>query len=322
MERKIGERHRWVWMAAAETAVIAVELCRYNWISVAIGCATVMLLHRCLDQTVSEIGAAERISQIKGVGKVLLVVGMLWALVLLIWAANLAGKAFPAAGSSPLLGWILLGLAAWGSIKGADACAACCGVLCLFLLALYGVVAVFSLPDVNVEYLRPDGNPKDTIRCIGLLLPATVIWYLPGRTSEKKRNWDIAFFLPIGAVLLSAITGGVLSPELASKVRVPLYAVAQSVSLFGVVERIEPLLSAAMTMGIFAMLSLLGSVIKAMGNQIHPWKYYGVISCALAGALMYVIKEINAFWLAAGSGIVSILLHVGSVALGNRNNTH
>ena len=87
-------------------------------------------------------------------------------------------------------------------------------------------------------------------------------------------------------------------------------------------ERIEPILSAAMTMGIFAMLSLLGSVIKPMGNQIHPWKYYGVISCALAGALMCVIKDINAFWLAAGSGIVSILLPVGSVVLEKRNNTH
>jgi len=275
-----------------------------------------------MDRVVPEIGLAEIMSQIKVVGKFLLAVSLLWFVVVLVWAAGLAGKAFPTVGNSPLLGWILLGLAAWGSMKGADACAACSGVLCLFLLALYGTVAVFSIGDVRMEYLRLNGEPEDAIRCIGLLLTASAVWYLPSNRSRKKRMWDIAVILLAGATLLAAITGGVLSPELAAEAQVPLYAVAQSVSLFGVVERIEPLLSAAMTMGIFALLSAMANVCKTIGNQIRPWKYYDGLACAAAAIMLLVVKKIDTLWLAAGGGIVCVLLPVLVIAAGKRKNNY
>ena len=322
MARKIGERHRWGWLAAAETAVIAAELCRYNWISAAVGSAAVLLFHWYMNRTVWEKGAAEQIAKIKVVGKALLIISMICFELLLVWAAVLAGKAFPASETSPLLGWILLGLAAWGSIKGAEACAACSGVLSLFLLALYGVVAVFSVPDVNAEYLQIRGDGKEILQCIGYLMPAAIVWYLPGKKDVHNRKWDIAALLLVGAGVLSLITSGVLSPELVREVTVPLYVVAQSVSLFGVVERIEPLLSAAMTMGIFAMLSVIANGFNAAGNQIRPWKYYGVVSCVLAGGLMLAVKETDALWPVLGSSGVGIILLIASIAAGKRKSNY
>lgn len=322
MGRMVGERQRWVWLAAAETAVIAVELCRYNWGSVAIGSTVVTLYNLLMDRTAPETGIAAVLSGRKCMGKVLLSLSLLWFVIMLTWAAGLAGKAFSATDKSPLLGWILLGLAAWGSIKGPNACASCCGVLCLFLVVLYGVVAVFSVSDIQPEYLQLEPEPGNIIRCVGLLLTASVVWYLPSDKKQNRKMWDIAVILFTGAVLLSVITEGVLSSELASAVSVPLYAVAQSVSLFGVVERIEALLSAAMTMSIFALLSAVAGACSVVGNEICPWKYYGVFSCAAAGLLMLVEKEIDVLWMSIGTGVVCLLIPLAAIGVGRRKSNY
>ena len=81
--------------------------------------------------------------------KALAVPVLLWTVFAMAWTANLSVLAFPMHDGFPGLGWIVLALAAWGSRKGAAACAACAGVLCLFLLVLYGTVVVFAVPDVK-----------------------------------------------------------------------------------------------------------------------------------------------------------------------------
>ena len=66
----------------------------------------------------------------------------------------------------------------------------------------------------------------------------------------------------------------------------PLYLAAQSVSLFGVMEHIEPLLSAAMTMGIFCLMASLTCAAQALADQLRPWKWSGALACLAAAAVM------------------------------------
>ncbi len=139
------------------------------------------------------------------------------------------------------------------------------------------------------------------------LLPAGV-WYVPCSRSRKGPAWQMALLLPLFAAALSAVTVGVLSPKLAASRTVPLYDLAQSVSLFGVVERIEPLLSAAMTMGVFSLLTSLVCAAQALADQLRPWNWSGTAACVLAGALMALTKDFPVELVSIGAAVFWLAL--------------
>lgn len=305
MEQKIGERQRWAWLAAGFSVIAAANTCGYGWLWVLLGSLAVVLLHLYLNRRLPHEGVAEVLAQKLGyVGKIVNGLAFLWIVLMMGWAACLADTAFPMVDGFPILGWVMLALAAWGSRKGAAACAGCCGVLYLFLIVLYGIVVVFAIPDIKTEYLKPVGSWEEAVWTVGVcLLPASV-WYVPGQRAQKGLTWGMALLLPIFAAVLAAVTAGVLSPVLARGRAVPLFDLAQSVSLFGVVERIEPLLSAAMVMGVFALLSVLACACQSIGSTIRKWNWHGTAACILAGAVMYGTKNLQL-----------ILLTIGAVAV-------
>lgn len=305
MERLIGERQRWAWIAAALSSVAAICLSRYSWPWVALGCVLVTGYYLYMDRRVPSEGLAVWSEKHMGIpGKLLLGVMLVWNVAAMAWAASLADAAFPMVDGFPVLSWVLLAVAAWGSVKGIGACARCSGVLCLLLLGLYGAVIVFAVPDIKWENLQVIGKPEDTIWCAGLFLPVAGIWYLPCQATRKTPAWGMGILIPAFSVMLSVITAGVLSPALAASRTVPFYDVAQSVSLFGVIERIEPLLSAAMTMGLFALLSIQVSVCQALAEAFKPWRYYGVLCCVVAGALLTIGRIMTVEILTAGGWLV------------------
>lgn len=304
MERTIGERQRWAWLAAGLSAAAASKVCGYDWLWVLIGGSLVAVFYIIVDRTLDDRGLARLMSGTFGWGgRVLAALTLLWTILVMGWAANLADTAFPMVNGFPGLGWVLLGLAAWGVWKGPGACARCSGVLCLFLIALYGVIVAFAMPDVSWRYLEPATNWPHGIWSVGIYLLPAGVWYVPCNRSRKGPAWQMALLLPLFGAALAAVTAGVLSPELAAVRAVPLYDLAQSVSLFGVVERIEPLLSAAMTMGVFALLSSLACASQELADQIRPWPWSGIASCALAGAAMVLAKDLPAELLAIGAAV-------------------
>lgn len=256
-----------------------------------------------MDQTVPSEGMASLYRQLGWGGKILLSLTGLWTILILSWTACLADTAFPMVDGFPGLGWVLLALAAWGGQKGSAACARCSGVLCLFLLVLYGIVGIFAVPDVRADHLVPNGQWQESIWTLGLFLLPAGVWFVPCTRSRKGPAWQMAFLLPLFGAFLAAVTAGVLSPELAARKSVPLYDLAQSVSIFGVVERIEPLLSAAMTMGVFALMSSLVCSGQVMAEYLGAGAWSGTVICGAAGAGMYLIRNWPAAWIAAGSAV-------------------
>ena len=295
MERRMGERQRWAWLAGGLSVAVGACACGLGWLWVLIGGAAVSLYYIYMDKTLPMAGLAAMLP------KGLAVVSLLWLVVVMAWSANLADSAFPMIDGFPVLGWTILALAAWGSWKGPAACARCAGVLCLFLLFLYGVVTVFALPDVQMENLLPSGKWVNGLWTAGLFLLPAAVWYLPCTKSRKKPAWVMGALLPAAAAVLAAVTAGVLSPLLAASLPSPLYTLAQSVSLFGVVERIEPLLSAAMTMGVFCLLSAMACAAKELLSRLYPWRWNGIALCALAGVLMGIVGKFDIVVIAIGS---------------------
>ena len=308
MGRKMGERQRWAWLGGGLSAAIGVCGCGLGWLWMLLGGAVVSLYYIYMDANLSGAGLTKLLP------KPVTILSLIWIVAALAWSANLADSAFPMIEGFPVLGWTMLVLAAWGSWKGASACAGCAGVLCLFLIILYGTVTVFGLPDVELQYLKPYGPWQNGVWSAGLFLLPAAVWYLPCRRSQKKPAWFVGVVLLLAAVVLTAVTAGVLSPYLAASIPSPLYTLAQSVSLFGVVERIEPLLSAAMTMGVFCLLSAMACACRELSGK----NWGGIAACGIAGILMGVVGQLGIFAISVGS--IAVFLAVPLAVVSTRKN--
>lgn len=306
-DRSLGSRQRWAWLLAGWSGVTAICLCGCGWIWVLAGAALVTGYDLLLDRLFPEGGLAALCAGSGWSGKACGALIYLWLVVELAWVGALADWAFPAINGFPELGIVLLGVTAWGIWKGTSACARCGGVLCMAVLVLYAAVAAFALPDCRLEYCVPKGEPGETIKVVGLCLIPTALWLLP-RKKERGAAHPFALLIPLGAGALALVCAGVLSPELAAAEPVALYTLAQSISLFGVMERMEPLLSAAMTMSLLALLSILAAAARAAAEPLSPRRWTGAVACVLAMPTMLLVR--NAPWelLAAGNGILWLTL--------------
>lgn len=314
MDANMGERQRWAWMAAAVSAIAAAEICRFHWVWVLSGGFAAVVYQIWLDRRIGKKGLAQILVHAFGrFGKLLVIVALVWTVVLMGWTAGLADKAFPMVEGFPGLGWVLLGLAAWGSWKGPAACVRCCGVLCLFLLVLYGLIGGFAVPDVKSENMQVTGMWSDAVWVFGLFLLPAATWYMPCTGSRKGPSWFIMAVVLFLTVVLTAVTAGVLSPVLVEEESVPMYALAQSVSLFGVIERIEPLLSAAITMGVFSLLSMFACVFKTLADQIVAVRWSGIVSCGAAAGVMFLTKGLTVQMLTFGVWIFAVMIPLGAL---------
>lgn len=315
----IGERQRRVWLVSGASAVAAAKLCGLNWLWVLAGGLLAGLYYLYIEARLGTDGIAAQIVDAFGfAGKVLSVFFLFWLILVMGWCAALADSAFPMVDGFPGLGWVLLALAAWGCRKGPRACAGCSGILGLFLLVLYGVVAVFAVPNVEIACLMPTADWEEAVAALGLLLLPAGVWCVPAR--PQKAGGKVLFLLmAVVAAALAAVTAGVLTPELAAASAVPIYDLAQSVSVFGVVERIEPLLSAAMTMGIFCLLAGLASACQALGDQIGPWQWSGSLCCLAAAGTMYLAKGFPGELLIGGNLVFFLLLPLVAAAFSKKS---
>lgn len=314
MDDRIGYRQHRAWLAAGTSAVAAVELCGLGWLWVLLGGVVVCIYYLYIGKRLAGDGLAECYSASLGfTGKVLSVFTLFWIVLAMGRCAGFADAAFPMVDGFPGLGWVLLALAAWGCRRGARACAGCAGVVCLFLVVLYGAVAIFSAADVGWAYLKPVAEPVQMIDAIGLFLLPACVWFIRSRPGEGCGS--SLLLLPLGAAALSALCAGVLSPALAAELPVPVYDLAQSVSIFGTIERIEPLVSAAMTMGIFCLLSAEASACQALADQIGAWPWSGSVCCLAAAGTMYLADALSQRLWVWGDLVFFLFLPIAGVAV-------
>ena len=168
--------------------------------------------------------------------------------------ARRAGIAFPD-GTAELAGGVIVLLGTLAGEKDAKQAAKVCGVLFLVLAGLYTIIILAAAKSAQLRWMAPWGGARQTLEVVPSLLALTCLRFLPGRTQRVKRGW--LGLLAICPAVLAAVTVGCLSPRLTQQLTFPFYTVSQSLSVLGVMERLEPVVSAALLMGFFALESLL-----------------------------------------------------------------
>lgn len=184
-----------------------------------------------------------------------------------------SGRAFPEAKAIPFVPLSLLAVAAWSAWHGQAAVLRAAAVLFIFLTALYGAVFLFALPDAEMPRLASWHEPVQLTPLSVLLLPVLGV-LLP----QRRRKAPI--LLVVGVIVLPTAVSALCAAVPGS--RGSFYEMAKSIEVFSVTQRLEPLVSALLTIGWFAAIALLplcvGELASALGLSA---RYAAVAFCAL-----------------------------------------
>lgn len=162
---------------------------------------------------------------------------LVWNFLMLGAATRLLSTAFP--DGNEATGLILLLLAAYAAGQGEQTVLRV-GAAAVFLLTiLYSILVGFSLPsaDFSAEVATPQTWP-----IFAAALSPMLLAFLR-REDTKAGAWSLA--IPILAALCALVTGS----------NGDFYTAMKSVSIFGVIERLEPLASVAVCIGGFCLLA-------------------------------------------------------------------
>ena len=272
MEDRISARQAGAWGFGAVTVPAVLTCAGLGWGWVLLGCAAAGVFFG-LTASLAEGGAAPELTGLtlqafgKGFGRVWLLLGAAFALVSAAQTASQAHLAFPDE-TRKLAGAAVIVLAALANRKGPEQAARVCGVVSLILAALYTIVMLSAARQAELSWLTPWGGARQTIEVLPPMLALTCLRFLPGRRAKTKGGW--LALLVLGPAALAAVTAGCLSPRLTQQLSLPFYTVSQSLTVLDVMERFEPLVSAALLMGFFALESLLVAGCRAQLDTAVP----------------------------------------------------
>lgn len=284
----------WPWLTAAMFAPAAQSLGSSPWpwaLALALGSMAVFL---CAEMVT---GRGWRCGKVLAAAEYLflaLCVGMVAGRVGDCWLSARGGWVIPA---------VVLVLAACASERGAKVGARSGATLFWFIAMAFLVLVVFALPDVEAANLYP-GRLNSCGTDIGVLLIPGVVLLLPRQ--KGKEPWPWALAIVVGAGLVSVLTAGALSPGVAAQTPGAFFQMVRGLQIFGVAERFEALVAAAMTMSWFCLMSLLLAAAGDVGQKVCP--AIGSVSVWLAAALgvgVWLAPEPMPMWpLVAGAAIL------------------
>ena len=226
-----------------------------------------------------------------------------WNLLALGTAARYLCGSFPGGGAFPLVGALLLLLAAYAAGRGVSAVARAAAICFFFFLALYALLFGFSLPQMRPAWLKPDLHPA--WRLLPAALAPVCALALAGHCRARGRISGWLLGGVGGAVLAAVVTAGCVSPEVAQAEPFAFYTMSKSISLFGAMERFEALVSAAMCAGGFCLLALLCLVNAEIVRLLRPEaeKLSAAGNFLLGGAAIRIAGAVPAAAMAAGTAI-------------------
>lgn len=247
------------WITVAISAPLAAFAGQYPWLTVllaAVVCGGIsyLVLRFCSDGTVSN--------------PVLCGVEWLWMGILLGQLSAFVTDCWET--GSPLIPAVLLLLAAF-SAKNASRAGA---VLIWLAVPVFGLVLGAGAPELKAQWLRPQWEMPGAELLLILLLPCAGA-FLP--REKGKTSWLLPVIPGILALLLSLWIRGSLTPEAESS----LYEYSKGISLFGITERFESLLSCTLTAGWFALFGVLLCAAGCLTERIRRgWGQGGAWCCA------------------------------------------
>ena len=190
-------------------------------------------------------------------------------------------ESWPRSNSYPAVPLIVLALAAWSAQKGPSAAARVGAVLFWMVLLMYLVVFGAGVRNVTPMWMMPQWTLPDALGVLVYLVPCVSACLL-----KPDGKWSARLPMPVFfAVAAALLTAGVMSAPVAQRVENVFYEMSRSISLGGVAKRFEALISAGMTVGWFALTSLLLTVCGTLTQKIFTgWGKTGVWIGAAAAA--------------------------------------
>ena len=228
------------------------------------------------------------------------IVSILYWLTTLCLMGTLAGETMNSwqTGAHVAVPLVLLALAASSALKGPSAAARVGCVLFWFVLGIYLLVFGAGIREVRPMWLRPAKGTEPWLIIPLLLTPVGVIPLL----KEKERRITGLPLIGIFVLLASVITLGVLSPMVAANTDNAFYEMTRSLSILETARRFEAVISAAMTVGWFALMSLYLTLCGHWAEEIKPGgrKTGIVLGAVVSGVLtlcdLHIDGRILAVW--------------------------
>lgn len=186
------------------------------------------------------------------------------------WAGSFA---FPETAGSWLAALLIFGLAGAAAGLGPAAAGRCAGILLWTTGVLYGIVLVFSLPQIRLSWLLPPRGAWTEAGKVwaALLTPAGGLFLTGGLGEDQKLPHWPWWTAAAAAAAASAVTGGILSPALAGE-REAFRTLARGVSVLGVMRRFEALVNGALLMSAFCLCAML------LTGTLQAWRRSGLLS--------------------------------------------
>lgn len=222
-------------------------------------------------------------------GPVYAFVQVLWIALILSQIAAFSADCWPTGKQTfPVIPLTMLVLAVLSAIKGDRNTANGISVLFWVVCVLLGIVILFGIGDIRLNNLKPKVQTPESIMLLVLILPA-VAGFL-----NKERCSAIPFIaVATMAVGISLWIAGTLSPQIAEKLLWPFYDAAKSVQLLDIAKRFEALVSVGVTVGNYALYSMLFCAVETIYKPYGHERGMVVATGVLAAALMLLEFSIN-----------------------------
>lgn len=226
--------------------------------------------------------------------RIIRIATLVWNLIALGAGADLLCRAFP--DSSILIGLLLLLLAAFAADRGEHIMLRVGASAVFLLIILYGMLLGFSLPDVEISQFSI-AQPKKWQAAAGALTPMLFL-----QKKSEKRSALLLLAAAVLAILAALVTAG----------RSDFYTAMMSVSVLGAMERLEPLVSVALTVGGFCLLGTICTRNAEMISDLFPneKKFSMPINFFLGGACIWLSRLLGGTILAIGTAIFWGLLPI------------
>ena len=236
----------------------------------------------------------------------ILIALLVWNFVALGATADAICAAFP--DGNALIGILLLLLAAYAAGKNRILSV---GAAALFiLLILYSMLIGFSIPKMQWQTRPLNWQILSTA-----LTPMLCLFLR--RDHERPRLWLI------GAILLTVLVAAATGPADS------FYTAMKSISILGAMERLEPLVSVALTIGAFCLLGMICTVNETIISKLFASKKNctDFANFFLGGVGIYLSRVLGSTVLAIGTAIfwgliplLPLLVEIGKKLRKNKKN--
>ena len=216
-----------------------------------------------------------------------------WFFLLACFAANQSASAFPTGRGFPFIPVVLILLAVWAVGKGVAVVARCGSIVFCFLTATFLLTMSFGFPEIRWEYLGQAAGASDGVAALAVFfLPSLVLQLRDNLRGQAATGiWTMGLILL--AVAVGLLTIGTLGQAQAKAVDSPFYLVVEGISIFGVMERFEALISAALTTSYFIFLCLACLSCAQNLKKLFGFSKLQPIAQAVAGAILLGIWGIG-----------------------------